>query len=135
MGSLCPCRHLRSCQRFVVTKMQQRKHTIGEVRCHHSNRVPVDVRVALDLGQRAQHVRFVSAGISVQAVNDNHSSLNIAFDQTLAVGTIGHVVDEGQVRGLLAVAVLNTRDLEVGDLGAGDVGQVGLDDFAGILLS
>lgn len=115
--------------------MQQREHTIGEVGCHHSNRVPVDVRVALDLGQRAQHVRFVSAGISVQAVNDNHSSLNIAFDQTLAVGAIGHVVDESQVRGLLAVAVLNTRDLEVGDLGAGDVGQVGLDDFAGILLS
>ena len=68
--------------------MQQRKHTVGEVRCHHSNRVPVDVRVALDLGQRAQHVRFVSAGISVQTVNDDDGSLDIAFDQTLAVGSI-----------------------------------------------
>lgn len=113
----------------------QHKHTIGKVRRHHSNRVLVDVRVAFDLGQRAQHVRLVGARISVETMDDNHGSLDLASDQTLAVGSIGHVVDEGQVGGLLAAAVLDTRDLEVGDLGAGDVGQVGVDDFAGKLLS
>lgn len=118
---------------FEATKTQH-KHTIGEVRRHHSNRVPVDVRVAFNLSQSAQHVGFVGARISVEAMNDDHGSLDLAPDQTLAIGSIGLVVDEGQVCGLLAIAVLDTRDLEVGDLGAGDVGQVGLDDFASELL-
>ena len=48
----------------------QHQHTIGEVRRHNSNRVPVDVRVAFDLSQRAQHVRFVGARVSVEAMDD-----------------------------------------------------------------
>jgi hypothetical protein len=118
---------------FEATKTRH-KHTIGEVRRHHSNRVLVDVRVAFDLGQRAQHVRLVGARISVETMDDDHGSLDLASVQTLAVGSIGHVVDEGQVGGLLAVAVLDTRDLEEGDLGTGNVGQVGFDNIAGKLL-
>jgi hypothetical protein len=67
-----------------------------EAEYRRSNQLPVNVHLPIDRGDD-------------RSMGDDHGSLDFASNQTLTVGSIGHVVDGGQVGGLVAAAVLDTR--------------------------
>lgn len=121
--------------RFASADVHSETLTIGEIRRHDSNLIPPHaLALLLRQRQRAEHVGLVGAWVSVQPVDDDHGSLDFALDEPLAVGAVRVVVDEGEVGGLLLVAVEDAGDFEEGDFGAGDGGEVGVDGVAGVLL-
>lgn len=89
---------------------------VGKVRSDDSNVVEIDGGVR-DLRESTEHVGLVGAWIFVEAVDDDDSAFDIGGNQTLAIGTVTHVVDERNVVGFAVfdlpecnLRVANTRE-------------------------
>lgn len=102
----------------------------GEHGGQNGNIVLVDSVAWIELGQGAEHVRFVSTGISVKTMNDDDCALQLGVIKSPALEVVVDVVNECQV----VVLPHWILDPEVGDFGTWKAWQVVLDDIAGILL-
>lgn len=64
-------------------------------------------------------------------MQDNDSSLDVAFDNSASIAAMRVIVDERQI----AIFARRVRNLEEGNLSASDGGQESTDDVASVLLS